>query len=350
MADICAMRIMLYGEGDVSPIPLQAEQLCTLLFENNIMGLVINNLVGLAFEVQKDGVHIINYLLTEKHKEGIAAFQNDPSLLTTLSDGCTNVHISLHCNSILKNVITDEGVLARFLAENYSKFIENVQIATFDVASNNFSTLKASLTQEEKVVAKFLNSDVEKTRASFVALLKSKNQVTKRMSIPLIGGLIEEKENAPVRAAFLASEECCNVMCELLTGKAKAIQKETLPIFANIIDEMAAIPSIRKLIFGHKNNILAGVQQFEEKPKEPGSDSDDEEPKRKDEIELERNVQKVLKFLDTFELAIWLTRLVQLCHTRLRKAELQALARTVNNASGAFWVRMRYKNAKLRKR
>jgi len=251
--DMSEMRLILYGDSQtIQPNPQKVEQLCTELFAQDIITKIIETLPSLEFETCKDAVHVVNYLIKEKNSQSVAVLKKDPRLMNTLADSCSNVHIAIHCNSILRNCICDDDLLATFFTNSYDKFVEHVQISTFDVASNNFTTLKTALLRDPVITGNFFNSNEDKIISSFNALFRSKNQVTKRTSVKLIGELLEEKNNSSTRAAFVKNEESCKLVCELLTGKAKALGLNMLAIFASVVPDMAIVPPNNKIINDHK--------------------------------------------------------------------------------------------------
>lgn len=142
--------------------------------------------------------------------------------------------IALNCGTMLRECARYEA-LAKILlySEDFYNFFKFVEVSTFDIASDAFSTFKArfklidlynyiriwlcaeirnnchcySITQElltkHKILcAEFLEANYDKVFAHYQGLLNSENYVTRRQSLKLLGELLLDRHNFTVRNEF----------------------------------------------------------------------------------------------------------------------------------------------------
>ena len=85
---------------------------------------------------------------------------------------------------ILRECLRHEP-LTKIILHNdiFYNFFDYVEMNTFDVAADAFSTFKDVLTKHKSLVAEFLEANYDKFFTKYVVLLNSTNYVTKRQSL-----------------------------------------------------------------------------------------------------------------------------------------------------------------------
>lgn len=85
---------------------------------------------------------------------------------------------------ILREAIRHEALAKLILySPVYYNFYDYVELSTFDVASDAFTTFKELMTKHKVIVADFLHAKYDEVFAKYTGLLNSSNYVTKRQSI-----------------------------------------------------------------------------------------------------------------------------------------------------------------------
>ena len=130
--------------------------------------------------------------------------------------------IALNCGTMLRECARYEA-LAKILiySEDFYNFFKYVEVSTFDIASDAFSTFKAFwftitidwclslqltyfyllqelLTKHKILCAEFLEANYDKVFAHYQGLLNSENYVTRRQSLKLLGELLLDRHNFTV--------------------------------------------------------------------------------------------------------------------------------------------------------
>mmetsp|Transcript_49157 Transcript_49157/g.96361 ORF Transcript_49157/g.96361 Transcript_49157/m.96361 type:complete len:383 (-) Transcript_49157:71-1219(-) len=295
-ADLSQMKTMLYGQGGEGTHEGNVEKLCAGVLSENLISEFINNLTKLTFDAGKDATHIINYLLKNKTDAAVEVFKTNPELLSSLVASSNNVHVALHCNPILRNCLCDDGLLSTMLNEHLPAYTKLVQMGTFDVASDAFATYKMMLTQNEELVSGFLNKKTGQVMEQFNSLLQCKNQVTKRMTVQLLTELLEVEGNTKLLDHYTSNADCVKLVMELLTGKAKAIQKDSFHLFAIIIKNSKST-QVTNTILGFKERAIEVVNTFVREPSVQPSDSDEEPEEERRDLVYEEKVANALKYL-----------------------------------------------------
>ena len=98
-----------------------------------------------------------------------------------------NPDVALTAGMILRECLRHEP-LTKIILHNeiFYNFFDYVEMSTFDVASDAFSTFKDGLTKHKSLVAEFLEDNYDKFFNKYVALLNSSNYVTKRQSLKVL--------------------------------------------------------------------------------------------------------------------------------------------------------------------
>ncbi|KAH9765423.1 protein mo25 [Citrus sinensis] len=156
------MRCMLSGDGEVEPNADQVLQLATEVCKEDVLILLVHKLPILGWEARKDLVHCWSILLKQKVDSTYCCVQfieNHFELLDFLVVCYDNKEVALHCGIMLRECIKFPS-LARYILESasFELFFKFVELPTFDVASDAFSTFKDLLTKHLTVVSEYLTA------------------------------------------------------------------------------------------------------------------------------------------------------------------------------------------------
>ena len=132
--------------------------------------------------------------------------------------------VALNCGTMLRECARYEALAKIILySDDFYKFFEYVEVSTFDIASDAFSTFKVGqlnwnimyevdkftvnycrnlqelLTRHKLLSAEFLEANYDKVFNHYQQLLNSENYVTRRQSLKLLGELLLDRHNFTVR-------------------------------------------------------------------------------------------------------------------------------------------------------
>jgi calcium binding protein 39 len=153
-------------------------------------------------------------------------------ILFTLIKGYEHHDIALNCGSMLRECARYEA-LAKIImfSEDFYKFFRFVEVSTFDIASDAFSTFKELLTRHKALSAEFLQGNYNRFFGEYQNLLNSNNYVTKRQSLKLLGEILLDRYNYAVMTKYISSPENLKLMMTLLNTKSRNIQFEVFHVF-----------------------------------------------------------------------------------------------------------------------
>lgn len=150
-----------------------------------------------------------------------------PEILFTLISGYEHHDIALNCGTMLRECARYEALAKMVLnSDDFYKFFNYVEVSTFDIASDAFSTFKVTLpftntrmyvsmsnliifvdvcvilqellTRHKLLSAEFLEANYDKVFNHYQQLLNSENYVTRRQSLKLLGELLLDRHNFTV--------------------------------------------------------------------------------------------------------------------------------------------------------
>eukprot|EP01121_Diplochlamys_sp_Union-15-3_P007874 TRINITY_DN2038_c0_g2_i2.p1 TRINITY_DN2038_c0_g2~~TRINITY_DN2038_c0_g2_i2.p1 ORF type:complete len:189 (+),score=16.54 TRINITY_DN2038_c0_g2_i2:147-713(+) len=172
---------------------------------------------------------------------------------------------------MLRETIRHEE-LARVLlySDNFYKFFAVVEMPNFDVASDGFATFKDLLMKHKQLSAEFLEKNYEKVFEEYTKLLHSKNYVTKRQSLKLLGELLLDRANFNVMTKYISQQPNLKLMMNLLRDRARSIQFEAFHVFKVFVANPNKPPLILSVLVKNKQKLIKFLSQFH-------NDRDDEQ-------------------------------------------------------------------------
>uniref|UniRef100_A0A1B0DD39 Mo25-like protein n=1 Tax=Phlebotomus papatasi TaxID=29031 RepID=A0A1B0DD39_PHLPP len=197
---------MLYGTSDAEPqTDYIVAQLSQELYNSNLLLLLIQNLNRIDFEGKKDVAQVFNNVLRRQigtRSPTVEYICTKPEILFTLMAGYEHQEIALNCGTMLRECARYEALAKIMLhSDEFFNFFRYVEVSTFDIASDAFSTFKELLTRHKILCAEFLETNYDKVFSHYQRLLNSENYVTRRQSLKLLGELLLDRHNFTVFVA-----------------------------------------------------------------------------------------------------------------------------------------------------
>ncbi|KFM59398.1 Protein Mo25, partial [Stegodyphus mimosarum] len=228
---LALMKTMLYGSGDQEPnSDIAVAQLAQELYNCNMLLLLVQNLPRIDFEGKKDVVQIFSNILRRQIGTRLPTVEyicTKPEILFTLMKGYEKQDIALNCGTMLRECIHYEALAKIILySDEFYNFFRYVEVSTFDIASDAFSTFKELLTRHKVLCSEFLELNYDRVFSHYQHLLNSENYVTKRQSLKLLGELLLDRHNFTIMTKYISSPENLKLMMNMLKERSRNIQFE----------------------------------------------------------------------------------------------------------------------------
>ncbi|XP_065185240.1 calcium-binding protein 39-like [Sycon ciliatum] len=246
---ISGIKLILFGTPDSEPHAESVVQLSQEVYHSNLLVLLISCLERMDFESRKDIVLIFNNLLRRnvggRQPTVEYIISSKPEIIGLLFHGYENPSIALNCGMMMRECVRYEQLAKLILKhEDFFCLFKLVELPTFDIASDAFSTLRELLTRHKVLAAEFLEKHYDQVFSSYDHLLHSENYVTKRQSLKLLGELLLDRHNFATMSKYISNVDNLKQMMNLLRDKSRNIQYEAFHVFKVFV----ANPNKNKLI------------------------------------------------------------------------------------------------------
>jgi len=263
---LAAMKNMLYGTADQDPQTELMAQLAQEMYNNNMLFFLIQSLPKIDFEAKKDVAQIFNNLLRRQigtRSPTVDFICRNPAILFTLIKGYENQEIALNCGMMLRECCRAED-LARLIlySDEFYNFLKYVEVSTFDVASDAFSTFKELLTRHKMLCAEFLEANYDKVFTHYRKLLDSENYVTKRQALKLLGELLLDRHNFTIMTKYISNPDNLKLMMIMLRDKSKNIQFEAFHVFKVFVANPNKPRPILEILLRNKDKLVDFLTRF----------------------------------------------------------------------------------------
>jgi calcium binding protein 39 len=264
-SNLSQMKFLLYGEADSEPNAENTQKLTELLLSSGVLLQLLEYIKDFEFEARKDVAQLYNYVLRQQKTPGIEYVKQHPEILTMLVKGYNDADIALHCGSVLREIIRHEALNDMLLTNTtlFEAFFEYVQLSTFDVASDAFATFKLMLTKHKVQCAKFLEANFDKVFGKYNVLLQSRNYVTKRQSLKLLGELLLNRSNFNIMMKYINDPNNLKIMMNLLRGNTKAIQFEAFHVFKIFVANPKKARPVLEILVRNKKKLIEFLNKFQ---------------------------------------------------------------------------------------
>ncbi|XP_021955185.1 protein Mo25 [Folsomia candida] len=260
---------ILFGSADTEQqTEILVAQLSQELYNSNLLLLLINNLSKVEFEGKKDVAQIFNNILRRHigaRSPTVEYMCTKPEILFTLISGYEHQDIALNCGTMLRECARYEA-LAKIIvySEDFYKFFNYVEVSTFDIASDAFSTFKELLTRHKLLSAEFLEANYDKVFNHYQQLLNSENYVTRRQSLKLLGELLLDRHNFTVMTRYISNPDNLKLMMNMLKEKSRNIQFEAFHVFKVFVANPNKPKPILDILLRNQEKLIEFLTKFHE--------------------------------------------------------------------------------------
>ncbi|KAH9412646.1 Calcium-binding protein 39-like [Dermatophagoides pteronyssinus] len=266
--NLLLIKNMLYGTGDTEPqTDIGVAQLSQELYNTNLLLQLINNLSRIEFEAKKDVAQIFNNILRRQigtRSPTVEYMCTKSDILFTLMRGYEKHDIALHCGSMLRECARYEALAKIMLYSNdFYNFFNYVEVSTFDIASDAFSTFKELLTRHKTLSAEFLDTNYERFFTCYEKLLNSENYVTKRQSLKLLGELLLDRHNFTIMTRYISSQDNLKLMMTMLKNRSRNIQFEAFHVFKVFVANPNKPKPILDILLRNKDKLIDFLTKFQ---------------------------------------------------------------------------------------
>lgn len=267
------MKLMLYGDVDQDAKDDHRKKLTALMLEEdedgyNMLYLLISNLQLFDFEGKKDAAAIVNFVVKQNDAEGYIIKHLD-TFMKILLDGYDENNetpsAALPSGSILQEMVKKKNICAKMLESDLQfmyKVMAFVDMRNFDVASDAFTTLKLLTTRHKQLLATYLLENYDVFFQSYNALISSKNYVTRRQSLRLLGEILLERANFKVMMKYIVSKDNLKLLMTMLKDKSKQIQFEAFHVFKVFVANPKKNYEIKLVLWNNKTKLIEYMKIF----------------------------------------------------------------------------------------
>nr|CAG4649382.1 EOG090X07E2 [Scapholeberis mucronata]SVE93658.1 EOG090X07E2 [Scapholeberis mucronata] len=265
--NLLLIKNMLYGTSDSEPQnDIAVAQLSQELYNSGLLVLLTQNLSRVDFEGKKDVAQIFNNILRRQigtRSPTVEYICTKPEILFTLVQGYEHQDIALNCGTMLRECARYEA-LAKILlySEEFYHFFKYVEVSTFDIASDAFSTFKELLTKHKILCAEFLEANYDKVFAHYQGLLNSENYVTRRQSLKLLGELLLDRHNFTVMTRYISNPDNLKLMMNMLKEKSRNIQFEAFHVFKVFVANPNKPKPILDILLRNQEKLVEFLTKF----------------------------------------------------------------------------------------
>ncbi|EFX80837.1 protein Mo25-like [Daphnia pulex] len=265
--NLLLIKNMLYGTSDSEPqTDIVVAQLSQELYNSGLLVLLTQNLSRVDFEGKKDVAQIFNNILRRQigtRSPTVEYICTKPEILFTLVQGYEHQDIALNCGTMLRECARYEA-LAKILlySEEFYNFFKFVEVSTFDIASDAFSTFKELLTKHKILCAEFLEANYDKVFAHYQGLLNSENYVTRRQSLKLLGELLLDRHNFTVMTRYISNPDNLKLMMNMLKEKSRNIQFEAFHVFKVFVANPNKPKPILDILLRNQEKLVEFLTKF----------------------------------------------------------------------------------------
>lgn len=263
---LAQIKTMLYGTSDSEPQDIVLAQLAHEFYNTNMLLLLIHNLHRIDFEGKKDVAQIFNNILRRQigiRSPTVEYICTKPEILFTLMKGYEHQDIALHCGTMLRECARYEALTRIILnSDDFYNFFKYVEVSTFDIASDAFSTFKELLTKHKMLCAEFLEQNYDRVFSQYENLLNSENYVTRRQSLKLLGELLLDRHNFSVMKRYISNPDNLKLMMIMLKEKSRNIQFEAFHVFKVFVANPDKPRPILEILLRNQDKLVEFLTRF----------------------------------------------------------------------------------------
>jgi len=266
-----AMKFMLYGDADNEPKDDNRKKLTSLLHETGLLLKIIVRLRTFDFEGKKDGAAVANHIVRRVEHNGTKDYltKNMPAVQESLMAGYNDPESALPSGTVLQEIAKQEVLVEALLREKGANNIifqvmEYGDRRNFDIMSDAFTSLKILTTRHKSLLAVWLGENYDSFFEKFNSLISSKNYVTRRQSLRLLGEILLERKNFNIMMKYIEDRENLKLMMTMLKDKSKAIQFEAFHAFKVFVANPKQPYSVKLVLWNNKKRLMEYLSTFQQ--------------------------------------------------------------------------------------
>lgn len=196
---------------------------------------------------------------------------------------------ALHCGSMLRSTLRHEALYSKLLLGSRTNSSEPsncsyhyvypiletfVHYPNFDVASDALATVRDILLTNRTIAAQFLEKEYSEVFSPkrYNKMLQSKNYITRRMSLKLLGEILLDRTNFGVMMKFISSAKNLAIIMVLLSDSSGNIQFEAFHVFKIFVANPSKPPEVIRVLSKNKVKLIKYLENFHSE-----RESDDEQ-------------------------------------------------------------------------
>ncbi|KAL7075738.1 hypothetical protein ACQ4LE_004945 [Meloidogyne hapla] len=261
-----AIKSIIYGQDNQEPNTEQISQLVQEIYNASVLPMLIRQLTKLDFESKKDVALIFNNLLRRQigtRSPTVEYLCARPEILMTLVRGYEASEIALTCGTMLRECTRHEHLAKMILlSEQFFDFFRYVESATFDIASDAFSTFKDLITKHKSLCADLLEKQYDRFFECYQKLLLSENYVVRRQSLKLLGEILLDRSNFNVMTRYISNPDNLKLMMNMLKEKSKNIQFEAFHVFKVFVANPNKPKPITEILLRNRDRLAEFLSEF----------------------------------------------------------------------------------------
>uniref|UniRef100_A0A8C1UA88 Calcium binding protein 39, like 1 n=1 Tax=Cyprinus carpio TaxID=7962 RepID=A0A8C1UA88_CYPCA len=265
--NLALLKEVLCGTGDKEPQTEAVAQLAQELYNTNLLISLIANLQRIDFEGKKDVVHLFSNIVRRQigaRTPTVEYISSHSQILFMLLKGYETPEVALNCGMMLRECLRHEP-LARIVlfSEEFYCFFRYVELSTFDIASDAFSSFKDLLTRHKIMCADFLETNYDRVFTEYEKLLHSENYVTKRQSLKLLGELLLDRHNFTVMTKYISRAENLKLMMNMLKDNSRNIQFEAFHVFKVFVANPNKTQPVLDILLKNQSKLVDFLSRFQ---------------------------------------------------------------------------------------
>merc|ERR1719283_37274 len=132
----------------------------------------------------------------------------------------------------------------------------------FDIMSDAFTSLKLLTTRHKALLGKWLEQNYDVFFKKFNSLVNSKNYVTRRQSLRLLGEILLERKNFKIMIKYIEEKENLKLLMTMLKDKSKQIQFEAFHVFKVFVANPNKKYNIKLVLWNNKRKLIEYMENF----------------------------------------------------------------------------------------
>jgi len=260
------VKSVIYGQEGQEPSTELVAQLAQETYSANTIPSLIKHLSKLDFESKKDVALIFNNLLRRQigtRSPTVEYLCCRPEILYMLIKGYESQDIAISCGSMLRECIRHEHLAKIILnSEQFYDFFDYVEVSSFDIASDAFTTFKDIITKHKTMSAEYLDANYDAFFGHYQRLLESGNYVSRRQSLKLLGELLLDRHNFNVMTKYISKAENLKLMMNLLRANSRNIQFEAFHVFKVFVANPNRPRAIHDILIRNKEKLVEYLTEF----------------------------------------------------------------------------------------